>query len=201
MKRVNRILSATLVAGALVAGSGGTALADQGVAIGSGNTATANLNFRVIIPTLTRLRIGNPAAINRIDFDMGAIGAPTPGDGVDVVTGNGGSGGFPVNNTSVTVQLITTVAGGVTVTQTPAAANLIGAVVGNTIPWTQILINDNGGAFSHSMTGGGLSAAAGPIFIAGPGVFDGNWTFAYDNAIAFPADTYNGTMVYTASNP
>jgi len=201
MKRVNRILSAILAAAALVAAFGGTALADQSVAVGSGNTATANLDFRVIIPVVTRLRIGDPAAISRIQFDLGAVGAPIPGDGTNVTAANGGTGGYPAAaTTAVTVQLLTTAAS-VTVTQTPTAANLVGGVPANTIPWTEILIADSGAGFTHSQSGASLTNAATPIFTGGSGVFNGTWTFTYDNANAYPADTYNGTMQYTVVNP
>jgi hypothetical protein len=204
MKPSNRIFLAVAATAAAVMGVGGLppASADQDLAIGSGNAATANLNFRVIIPALTRLRIGDPTpgTVNTIQFTLGGAGTPMPGDGTPVGAGNGGSGGYPLGDTSVEVELLTT-AGNVTVTQTPTAANLVGLVAVNTIPWTEILIDDNGLAFSHTQTGGSLTSGATPIFTNGPGVYSGNWTFTYNNTTAFAADTYNGTMQYTVINP
>ncbi|HEU5284407.1 MAG TPA: hypothetical protein VFU53_11375 [Burkholderiales bacterium] len=177
------------------------ALADQGVAAGAGNTATANLNFRVIIPPVTRLRIGDPAAISQIEFNLGAVGAPVPGDTNDVDDTNGGSGGYPTNaTTAVTVQLFTTAAN-VDVSQTPASPTLQGSVLANTIPWTEILINDSGAGFIHSQSGGTLSNGTTTIFTGGPGTFNGTWTFRYDNTAAYAPDIYDGTMSYTVTNP
>lgn len=200
MKRANRIACAALAAGMGIAGLP-AAWADQAAAIGSGNSATANLNFRVIIPVVTRLRIGDPAAINRVQFDLSAGGAPFPGDGTYVTTGNGGTGGFPAAaSTAVEVDLLTTAAS-VAVSQAPTAPNLVGTVPANSIPWTQILIADSGSGFTHSQNGTGLTNTATNIFTGGPGRFNGTWTFSYENANAHAADTYDGTMQYTVTNP
>lgn len=169
--------------------------------MGSGASATANLDFRVIIPPVTRLRIGDPAAVTEIQFDLGAGGAPVPGDGTDVTAANGGSGGYPTSTTTaVTVQLITTAAS-VDVNQTPTAVTLVGAVPGNTIPWTEILITDSGAGFTHSQSGGTLTNVTTTVFTGGPGTFNGTWTFVYDNTTAYAADTYTGRMQYTVTNP
>ena len=203
MKRVNRAFAASLAAAAAVMGVGGppAAWADQDIAVGSGASATANLDFRVIIPAVTRLRIGDPAAVTEIQFNLGAVGAPVPGDGTNVTAANGGSGGYPTaTTTAVTVQLITTAAN-VDVDQTPTAVTLVGAIPGNTIPWTEILITDSGAGFTHSQSGGSLTNGTTTVFTGGPGTFNGTWTFVYDNTTAYPADTYTGTMQYTVTNP
>jgi hypothetical protein len=198
MKPSNRILFAVAATAAAVMGLGGLppASADQDLQIGSG-AATANLNFRVIIPAVTRLRIGDPNTINTIEFDLSA-GTPLSGDGTPVGAGNGGSGGYPLGDTTVEVELLTT-AGSVSVSQT-APANLVGTVLAtNTIPWTEISITDTG-SFSHS--GASLVSGTTNIFtIPGPGVFLGNWTFTYNNNATYAADTYNGTVQYTVVNP
>ena len=200
MKPANRTLCAAAAA-ALIGCCLPAALADQGIATGTGNTATANLNFRVIIPPVTRLRIGNPVAITRIDFDLGAGGAPVPGDGVNVTAANGGSGGYPTNTTTaVEVQLMTTAAN-VDVDQTPTAVTLVGSVPANTIPWTEILITDSGAGFTHSQSGTNLTSGTTTVFTGGPGTFNGTWTFRYDNTAAYAPDIYDGTMSYTVTNP
>ena len=206
MKSSNRILLTVAATAAAVVGVGGLrpASADQGFAAGSGNSATANLNFQVIIPAVTRLRIGDPTPGNvaTILFDLSAPGAPLSGDGTPVIAGNGGSGGYPNNaTTDVEVELLTT-AGSVNVSQDPTAANLVGVLSAtNTIPWSEIGITDSGAGFTHSQDGGSLTDGPTTIFTGGPGVFNGTWTFTYNNTVAYQADTYNGTVVYTVTNP
>jgi hypothetical protein len=204
MKRSNRILFAVAATAAAVIGLGGLpASADQGVVIGSGQ-ATANLNFRVMIPAVTRLRIGDPVQTTLVDFDLNNVNAPVPGDGQNVTAANGGSTNFPATGTTaVSVQLLTT-AGSFSVDQTPIAANnngLVGLVAAAPIPWTEIRINDSGSGFTHSQSTGTLTGGTTTIFTGGPGSFNGTWTFAYDNEIAYAADTYTGTMQYTVTTP
>ena len=204
MKSSNRIFLAVAATAAAVMGVGGVppASADQDVQIGPG-AATANLNFQVIIPAVTRLRIGSPTpgTVDTIQFDLSA-GTPLSGDGTPVGAGNGGSGGYPNNaTTDVEVELLTT-AGSVNVSQDPTAANLVGVLSAtNTIPWSEIGITDSGAGFTHSQDGGSLTDGPTTIFTGGPGVFNGTWTFTYNNTVAYQADTYNGTVVYTVTNP
>jgi hypothetical protein len=201
MKSSNRILFAVAATAAAVMGLGGLApaLADQGVVIGTGS-ATANLNFRVMIPSVTRLRIGDPALITQVDFDLNALGAPVPGDGTNVDATNGGSTSFPSSaTTAVSVQLLTTAGSGVTVSQQAGAATLTGLVPGNTIPWSEILIA-SGAGFTHS---GATPTTTDTTIFTSPssGSFNGTWTFTYDNALAYAADTYTGSVIYTVTTP
>jgi hypothetical protein len=204
MKPSNRILFAMAATAAAVMGVGGLppASADQDVQIGPG-PATANLNFQVIIPAVTRLRIGdpNPGTVNTILFDLSA-GTPLSGDGTPVGAGNGGSGGYPnIATTAVEVELLTT-AGNLSVSQDPTAPTLVGTLVAtNTIPWTEIGITDTGVGFTHSQNGGTLTDGPTNIFTGGPGLFNGLWTFTYINNATYAADTYNGTVQYTVTNP
>lgn len=170
-----------------------TALAESNVASGAGGlTATARVNFSIVIPRLLFLQVGtgtllaNNSTIDTITFTP-AVGVI--GDG-SVVGGAGGN----LTGGAVTVRVIGNT-GDVALGAT-GPANLTNAS-SNTIPWTQIATAVTGGATHPTINGSGTSyTAAGNVVN-----INGTWTYTYLNANVPAAGTYSGQVLYTATAP
>lgn len=159
---------------------------------GASITATARVNFSVVIPKFVGLQVGtgNPfipdATIDTVSFAplAASVGNSTP------VAGTGGNLGL----------------GAVTVRVVGNNGNMtLGAVSGNptllsgtdTIAWTQIAVATTGSTAHPPINGAALTyTATGKIVNA-----TGTWTYSYLNSVTPPAGTYTGQVTYTATTP
>lgn len=164
-------------------------------------SASASLDFRIIIPKFVFLQVGtgtllaDNATISMVEFNVplaslgtGSINQTSPANVATRLIGNNGA---------------------ISLTATTTGALSNGA--GDTISFTTLTAT-NGGAtpFNHpTFVDGGVSAAVVVPVTSGTKVTDrtGTWTFAYSNAAVVPAGTYgdtpanNGRVLYTASMP
>lgn len=167
--------------------------AESNQTVGTG-TATARLDFRVIIPRVLMLQVGTVGTnnVDTVTFDYTTNGA---GVGTTVaaaaITGNvvpvrvkGNSG--PVTLTATTTGPLTN-------------------ATAETIPWTEITsVSSDAGLPSPVIPNTGVGAGVAVTVTAGTKVTDrtANWTFAYANNNLVSAGTYgvtNGRVTYTAS--
>lgn len=149
-------------------------------------SATADLDFRVIIPRFISFRVGTTGAtVDLVEF---TVAAANVGTGTDVVRTNGGGAAIPV-------QLISNV-GNVTLAAAGSGTGLVSG--GNTIPWTEI-----DGTSSDAANFPVPAVGASNVLTATAGIISrtANWSFTYDNTNTIAAGTYNGTVTYTASAP
>jgi hypothetical protein len=161
--------------------------ADSDIGIGgAGTSASANLDFRIVIPQFVYFRVGSAAAgtVDRVDFDLLTAGAQ-PGAGGTVIA-NGGSGDGVDGD--LFVNLVTNVA---SVTIAATGGNLTNGT--DNIPFTQINTAD-GGVIPIPAFGGSGNLAAGL-----PGALLDTWSYEYNNDTPYPPGTYNGTVTYTVT--
>ena len=178
-------------------------------------SATARLDFTIIIPRVLFLQVGtgtnlvDNTAIDNLTF---TVPAANLGDGTDItpVGGDLGAGAVRVrvfgNN------------GNIGLTATSPGALTSGT---DTIPWSEILVTPSAPLLAAVAAGYTPTAIAHPTIPAAAGVGtattitatnkvvrqEGIWTFKYDNSIAYAAGSYgatggtNGRIVYTATMP
>lgn len=212
------------VAAAALAFASQSALAESDVntAAGPNSTATARLDFQIVIPRVLFLQVGtgttfaDNTAIDLVSFNVpaGAIG-----NGVNVA-GTGGN----LTGGAVTVRVF---GNNGNIGLTASTNGPLGNGAGDTIPWSEILVTPT--APATPATGFLATAIPHPAIPAGPGTGaattltatnkvvrqEGVWTFAYNNTAAYAAGTYggagpaspnntglnNGRIVYTATLP
>jgi hypothetical protein len=189
--------------------------AESNVAIGTGNlTATAHVNFSVVIPKVLYLRVGcgstytgatpsltSVATIDTITFSpaSGAVGNGT------AVAGVGGD----LNNGVETAAIVSN-SGSVTLTATATGALSDGA--GDTIPYTQITTSSAALTSGTALPAPVLSnTTSNSVVLTAPAskliTQDAKWTFGYANTVTAPGGTYgatvanNGQITYTATMP
>lgn len=217
-RSVNLALAAGIAATAFALGAG-QARAESNIV--TSGTATARLNFQIVIPKFLFLQVGtgtplaNNTAIDLIEFNplVTQVGSGTAlnGTGGDLgagavtarVLGNG-FGSTAVNLTATTPGALSNGSGGTipwseiilasaptAITVVPAAASVLPHPGTTAIPFA------NSGATTASLTpvGGVINQAA-------------KWTFQYKNTGVPPAGTYGGTttanngqVVYTIALP
>ena len=158
-------------------------------------SASASLDFRVIVPRVLFVSIGSASnmadntTIDRVDFNVPAG---------DVGTGNitaatSGSGAYPV-----TARVMSN-GNAVSFTATGSAGGLTSGA--QSIPWSQIAPL-SGGALPHPAIGSGTAGVATTLTASG-GVVDksATWNFSYSNSSPLAAGNYNGRVFYTAALP
>lgn len=169
------------------------AKAESNLTVGAG-TATARLDFRVIIPRVLMLQVGT-AGVNNVDtvtFDYTNNGADV-GSTAAAATITGAVVPVRVKGNSGPVTLTATTSG--------ALAN----TTADTIDWTEISsTSSNSGLPSPVIPASGVGAGASVTVTSGTKVTDqsANWTFSYANNNLVPPGTYgvtNGRVTYTAS--
>ncbi len=170
------------------------------VATGS---ATARLDFRVVIPRVLFLGVGtgatvtplaNNTTVDMVTFDYTAnptaIGTGAP---ATTITGNVVPVRVVGNNGQITL----------TASTTGALTN----ATADTIPWTQITSTSSLPALpSPVIPATGAGVASNVTLSSGTRVTDrsANWTFSYANAATVAPGTYgttNGRVTYTAAMP
>lgn len=213
-----------LAAGVLAAGfafSSGTARAESNFQTGAGAlTATARLNFSIVIPRFLFLQVGtgttfaNNAAIDTILFDMTGSAASI-GNGT-AQAGTGGTPGPGAVNARVVGNSFAAAAN-LTATTTGAMSNGAGA----TISWSEISV---AAPTAITVTPAAASVLSHPGTLAAP-FADGAsttvsltpvtrvinqaalWTFSYKNTNVPPSGTYgatvanNGQVTYSIAMP
>lgn len=149
-------------------------------------SASADLNFRVIIPRFISFRVGTAGGtVDDVEF---TVAAANVGTGTDVARTNAGGAAIPVS-------LISNV-GNVTLAAAGSGTGLVSGA--NTLPWSEI-----DGTSSDAANFPVPAVGASTVLTATAGIINraANWTFTYDNTNTVAAGTYNGTVTYTASAP
>lgn len=184
----NLILKTAL---ALAVASPLMASAESDLTIGSG-TASADLDFRVIIPRVLYLAVGtgnatlaDNATEDLVAFDFsGNPEAVGTGAAANTITGNA----VPVRVFGNNGQI-----------QIAASNGNLTDGGGNTIPLSQITATSSDAANFDVPAPGGT---ANPVLSAGRVTNrTATWTYSYTNSAAAGAGTYDGTITYTASMP
>ena len=167
-------------------------------------SASANLDFRVVIPAILRFRVGTDGNgnIDEIQFDPAVV---TLGDGTDTSATSGGD----ISPGVVTVSLLSN-AGQITITESNnSSGNGLDNGAGDFIPYTEILTASSNGDFPAPA----LSDAANNDETVTPSSGNGKvtnrsgtWTYTYDNTDVYPAGDYGGSanggrVTYTAASP
>lgn len=202
----------------------GTVFAESNIntAAGPNSTATARLDFSIVIPRVLFLQVGtgtNLANNTAIDLLTFTVPAASLGNTV-AVAGTGGN----LTNGAVTVKVFGN-NGDITLSASTMGALNNGGATPDTIPWSEIVVTPS--APGVASAGYIATAIAHPaIPLSGAGVAntitatnkvirqEGIWTFTYKNTVAYPAGTYggagaaspgaglnNGRIVYTATLP
>jgi hypothetical protein len=189
--------------------------AESNVTTGTGAlTATAHVNFAVVIPKVLYLRVGTGStytgttpsltSVATIDTVTFSPAAGTVGNGT-AVTGTGGD----LNNGVETAAIVSN-SGSVTLTATATGALSDGA--GDTIPYTQITTASAPLTSTTALPAPVLSnTTSNSVVLTVPTnkliTQDAKWTFSYANSVTAPAGTYgatvanNGQITYTATMP
>jgi hypothetical protein len=176
---------------------------------GSPITASAKLDFQIVIPKILFLQVGTGtnmaanATVNQIAF---SVPAANVGDGT-VISATAGSG--DLGNGVVTARVI---GNNGTVTFTSTTVGALGNGAGDTISYGQIATaaaaNTSVVVLAHptladaATTTVTLTPAAGKVLNR-----DAKWTYTYANAAVVPPGTYGGVntnnsrVTYTASMP
>jgi hypothetical protein len=180
-------------------------------------TASASLDYRVVIPRVLYIRIGagvagTGGAINLMDMSPAAANV---GDG-SVIAATGGD----VAANAVTVRIYGN--GGSNISLNSATTGqLANGVAGQFIPWTEIAITPaalavatagfTNGAITHPAFNNGVAGGNGTATtltaVAGAVRQEGQWAVAYANTGLPAAGTYGGTVpnngrvTYTVTMP
>jgi hypothetical protein len=182
--------------------------AESVVSTGAGAlTASARLDFRIIIPKVLFLAVGSGAAgatltanptIDLVTFDY-TTNAAAVGTGAvaGAITGNVVPVRVVGNNGAISV-----------------TANTVGALTNgaatDTIAWTEITaVSSDAANFPHPAIPAAGAGAAASIAVSSGKVTNrtANWTYSYANSAVVPAGTYgaivanNSRVTYTASMP
>lgn len=194
-----------VIATAAVAGS---AHAESNFQTGAGAlTATAHLDFQIVVPKILYLRVGagtnlaTNAAVNMLTF---TVPPASVGNGTAVAS----TGGDLLSGAAVTARVI---ANSGTVTVTTTTPNMIKDAAGDTISYGQIALAVSSLTTGTSFTPASMSDGAITTTTIAPvsNVVsqDATWTFSYKNQNVVAAGTYGGVNVnnsrvtYTASIP
>jgi hypothetical protein len=197
----------TVVAILATAAVAGSARAESNFQTGAGAlTATAHLDFQIVIPKMLYLRVGtgvDKTTVATVDLINFAVPAANVGD-ASVIAGTGGD---------LTAGVVTArvVANSGTVTLTTTTPNMIKDAAGDTISYGQINLAvatlTTGTAFTPpAMTDNTAttSTIAPTLNVVNR---DAKWTFTYKNQNVVAAGTYGGVNVnqgrvtYTAAIP
>jgi hypothetical protein len=191
--------------------------AESSYVTGAGaTTASAKLDFQVVIPKVLYLRVGSGtdnasnAAVDLLTF---TVPAANVGNGI-AVAGTGGD----LTAGAVTVRAYGNGGNPITLNSTTAGPLLSGT---DSIPWSEISVTPaalgattlgfTNAAITHPAFNTGASGGSGTATTLSAGTskvtrVEGKWTFAYANTGFVPAGTYgapaaSGRVTYTISQP
>ena len=199
-----RLLAKSLIAAAVLVAMPTIASAESNFQTGTGSlTATARLDFQIVIPKFLYLRVGsNDANVNLISFTVPAanVGNGTP------VAASAASG--DLGNGVVTARVI---GNGGNVTLSSATIGALNDGGTNTISYSQIstaasVLTSGTPLAAPALVDGGATNTTVP---ATSGVVnrDARWTYSYLNTVTPAAGSYggenvnNGRVTYTAVTP
>lgn len=190
--------------------------AESNYVTGAGATsATAKLDFQIVIPKVLYLRVGT-GTDNAVNAAVDMLTFTVPGANVGDGTAISATGG-DVGGNAVTVRAYGN--GGNPITLNSSVTGPLSTAAGDTIPWSQISVTP--GALASATAGYTNAAITHPAFSATTGAgtattltagaaktakVEGKWTFAYANAAIVPAGTYGtsangGRVTYTITQP
>lgn len=160
-------------------------------------TASADLDFRVTIPSVVFLQVGT-GSFKQIDTTVDEIAfAPTAAEftALNPVTGTGGD----LGNGKVTVRVF----GNTGSLELSSTATTL-ASGGDTLPWSEITVAANGGIPHPAFTDTGVMST--PLTTNGNGSsrvtnLQGDWTYSYANSAEVAEGVYLGTVTYTVAAP
>ena len=192
---------------ACLATATGSVLADSASAPSGGPfTASANLDFQVVIPGILRFRVGTDVSgqVDVIEFEQPAT---TLGDGTDTSATSGGD----VSAGVVTVSIFSNV-GQINIEESNNGSGngLNNGTVGENIPYSEIITTSSdptnfpAPALSNAATNDvDINPTSGNNKVTNR---TANWTYTYDNTAVYPAGTYGtstngGRVTYTATAP
>ena len=209
MKSINKTVLKAAIAIALAAPM--LAHAESAFTTGAGTpiTASARLDFQIVIPKVLFLQVGTGtnmaanATINKIDFTVPAVNV---GD-ASVIAASAVSG--DLGNGTVTAKVV---GNNGTITFSSTTIGALGNGLGDTISYAQIgtavAVNTSATALAHpaladaATTNVTLTPASGKVISR-----DAKWTYTYLNANVVAPGTYGGVntnnsrVTYTASMP
>jgi hypothetical protein len=166
--------------------------AESNFATGAGATASARLDFQIVIPPFVYFRVGTVGAgsIDTINFSPTAAEVATGA----VTTGTGGdAGGGAVN-----VDLISN-GGNITITESNDGGGTGLNSLSGSISYAQVNTTDGSIPAPILSDVGGNNVS---ILSAGITNLSDVWTYTYTNPAAPPLpDTYTGQVTYTAAIP
>lgn len=185
-----------------------------------GSAVTARLNFSVVIPSVLYLAVGTNTAMAAnatVDPLVFTVPAASIGAGTASVVVTGGDQGAG----AVTVRVFSNVGGatGNVSLNSTTTGQMLNAVAGDVIPWTDITVASaplaatttgyTNAGITHPAFNNGAAGGAGTVvtLTAASKVVrqEGKWTFSYANTNTYPAGTYggsvakNGVVTYTAT--
>ena len=218
MRTLKKIVLSTAIATAFAAPMLTHAESTFNAAATINSTATAKLNFSIVIPQVLFLRVGTSASNTVTDATVDSLSFTVPADKLGDGTPVAGVGG-DLSAGAVTVRVYGN-GGDIKLTSDTTGA-LSNAVGGNIIPWSEIgVVSDalaattpgytnqaiSHPAFNASAVGGGTSAVPTTLSATNKVVrMEGKWTFSYLNTTPVAAGSYGGTsaqngqIIYTAT--
>jgi hypothetical protein len=176
-------------------------------------TATAQVDFSVVVPKILYLRVGTGSAyttgalstVNTVDLITFSPAVGSVGNGT-AVAGTGGdlTGG-------IETAAVVSNSGNVTLVATASGALSDGA--GDTIPFTQITTAAAANTAAYTLLPAPVlsNGTSSTVTLTAPAsktiAADAKWTFSYANSVTVPGGTYGGVnannsrVVYTATMP
>ena len=191
---ISKSLIALSVFAAVAAPMAANAESNFTTGAGSPLTATARVDFSIIIPKFVSLRVG---ALGAGNFDLITFTVPgaSVGAGGAGIAGTGGTPGPGAVTATVTGNN-----GQVTLTANATAGGLSNGA--DVIPFTQITTGSSSASLPAPVLVNGPSA---PVLVALTGTKITNqtatWTYNFSNSTVVASGTYAGTVTYTASMP
>jgi hypothetical protein len=160
------------------AGIPAVTMADSELDFGASASASAELDFQVLIPQFVFFQVGASPVPGNVDSVVFDLSTTETGSGVDVADASGPVDVVLRSNAQVTITAPALAGSG----PLAAGSTEISAVASNV---------------SIPVPAFGSSAAP----VAGPINATGTWTFTYDNANVYPNGDYQTTVTYTAATP
>ena len=196
MKQIRTTVLASAVAAALTVPFAANAESNFTTGAGANITATARVNFSIVIPKFVFLQVGTgpvfPAMTANATIDTIAFNVPAANVGdASIINATAASGNL--GNGAVTVRVVGN-NGNMTLGATGPATLLSGT---DTLAWTQIATAITGGATHPAVNGANATFTATNKVVN----INGTWTYTYLNAAPVASGTYTGQVLYTATTP
>lgn len=177
------------------------ASAESQLVNGASGSATARLDFRIVVPRVLFLGVGTGAAGFATNTTVDTVTFDYTGNPADI--GTGAAAGTITGN----VVPVRVVGNNGQVTLTASTTGALTNATADTIPWSQITATSSVAALpSPVIPNTGAGTASNVTLSSGTRITDrsANWTFAYANSAVVAPGTYgttNGRVTYTAAMP